>query len=810
MMWNHDGAVKKDGRNDRRGGRGGAAGGHDIDAGGSAAAGEGEGSSRSEEATLPIVVLMVHSSTHEPTRWFLDNQLLTTSLCHRLHGDAKAGAGIAAPLDITFTPVNITRTMDRKIGLSCHGSTPQWRADWAKSTLQPHMPDAFYQRDLAIETDVQASATDASLDTILVEWQHGLTEWAGALGLGGPEDGSASGGGLGDDDDEVPLEEEDIDFTLRGVSQYDPCRFAMREQLRRVLRDLEGSTITATEWMCTFALQNRKRDAVSVEVIFQLHSDATEGVGGAQPATTATRKFSLTHIVTPLFLVLKRKPTSGDEGRAVPRGAAASVAMRKWSMSLANWTFVGRAVGFDIEALAEQMSTVGVVRTAFPGTVHTAASTATRTGAHGNKAMAGLACAPWLRKLDRTAGGDKSDPSSGRTLAVHSSQEVRSAALRRVGALVEACSKASGRWNNAEVTRCRKKEMVDVVYEGSGETETNVPLRSIRQRTRSYDVSNLPFEELPLWPHAKFALTRRRVLEAEALAEALLTGWEKAQEKVAKKAKKGKASGRTPRHERRKEKKKLKQLALDELHSAAFIESLAEKVCAALQEEQGRFLAARCGAAFGSAEAKGKHVSQRVLAARLAGVMRVEFKDTPEVALPAAAIERWLFANPQAGRRSSDSSPKKVKKKKLKRKKRKAAARKAWLALPYVAKEAWRLVAASAVTLFVGTEHVTASGGGLANASQQAGTARGASIASGSVVAGAVDDDFVVSAAQRAVWRDDQWHEYIGEDEIAALLFPISIFSEVEEAFEELLDEFTVALNQWTAVMVKKLLLANH
>ena len=423
--------------------------------------------------------------------------------------------------------------------------------------------------------------------------------------------------------------------------------------------------------------------------------------------------------------------------------------------------------------------------------------------------MAGLACAPWLRKLDREAGGDQSDPTSARTLAVHTSQEVRSAALRRVGALVEACSKVLGRWNNAEVTRCRKKEMVDVIYEGSGETETNVPLRSIRQRTRSYDVSNLPFEELPLWPHAKFALSRRRILEAEALAEALLTGWEKAQAKVTKKAKKSKASGRTPRHERRKEKKRLKQLAVDDLHSAAFIESLAEKACTALQEEQGRFLAARCGAALGSATPQGKRVSQRVLAARLAGAMRVEFKDTPEVALPAAAIERWLYANPQTGGGPSGSSPKKGKKKKLNRKKRKAAARKAWLALPDVAKEAWRLVAASAVTLFVGTEHVTASGGS-ANASPRAGSDRSASIASGSVVAGAVDDDFVVSAAQRALWRAEQWHEYIGEDEIAALLFPISIFSEVEEAFEELLDEFTVALNQWTAVMVKKLLLANH
>ena len=56
-------------------------------------------------------------------------------------------------------------------------------------------------------------------------------------------------------------------------------------------------------------------------------------------------------------------------------------------------------------------------------------------------------------------------------------------------------------------------------------------------------------------------------------------------------------------------------------------------------------------------------------------------------------------------------------------------------------------------------------------------------------------------------WRSDRWHEYIGEDEIASLLFPASIFDEVREAFEELLDEFTGALNQWTAVIVKNILL---
>ena len=122
------------------------------------------------------------------------------------------------------------------------------------------------------------------------------------------------------------------------------------------------------------------------------------------------------------------------------------------------------------------------------------------------------------------AGGDRGElaSTSDESLPIHESQEVRSASLRRIGALVEACSKSSHRWNNAEVMRVRKNEMVDVCFE-SGDHETNLPLRSIRQRSRSYDVANLPFVELPLWPKSPFALTRRRVLQAAAMAEFLGT-----------------------------------------------------------------------------------------------------------------------------------------------------------------------------------------------------------------------------------------------------------------------------------------------
>tara|TARA_B110000208_G_C11776388_1_gene432154 strand:+ start:566 stop:976 length:411 start_codon:yes stop_codon:yes gene_type:complete len=105
----------------------------------------------------PIVVLFLHSSTHEPTRWALDNQLVERSLCYRLHAAEEAHHGAAAPLDITYVPVNVARSMDRKIGLSCHGSLPQWRADMIRSTLQPHFASALYRTDITI-----ASALDIS------------------------------------------------------------------------------------------------------------------------------------------------------------------------------------------------------------------------------------------------------------------------------------------------------------------------------------------------------------------------------------------------------------------------------------------------------------------------------------------------------------------------------------------------------------------------------------------------------------------------------------------------------------------------
>ena len=128
----------------------------------------------------------------------------------------------------------------------------------------------------------------------------------------------------------------------------------------------------------------------------------------------------------------------------------------------------------------------------------------------------------------------------------------------------------------------------------------------------------------------------------------------------------------------------------------------------------------------------------------------------------------------------------------------------AWAALPEVAKESWRLLASTAVQEFLSQE-MTAGSSSVRRSER--GERDGGSGGRRNASYGDDGDEFVVSPAQRLEWRTEQWHDYIGEDEIAALLFPSSIFSEVQEAFDELLDEFAEALNQWTAVMVKRLLL---
>jgi len=68
---------------------------------------------------------------------------------------------------------------------------------------------------------------------------------------------------------------------------------------------------------------------------------------------------------------------------------------------------------------------------------------------------------------------------------------------------------------------------------------------------------------------------------------------------------------------------------------------------------------------------QGDRIAHGVVARRLAGAMRIEFKETPEIALPAVAIERWLRV-----RKKSKKKGKGGKTKPLSRKKRKAAARK--------------------------------------------------------------------------------------------------------------------------------------
>ena len=64
---------------------------------------------------------------------------------------------------------------------------------------------------------------------------------------------------------------------------------------------------------------------------FQLHlGDNTLDIA----AKASTLRLTMTHSVAPLWLVLKRKDPAGDAERTAPKGAAASVAMRKWSMAL--------------------------------------------------------------------------------------------------------------------------------------------------------------------------------------------------------------------------------------------------------------------------------------------------------------------------------------------------------------------------------------------------------------------------------------------------------------------------------------------
>lgn len=144
----------------------------------------------------------------------------------------------------------------------------------------------------------------------------------------------------------------------------------MRRELREVLKKCaEKPFVNSSAWSCVFPLQTRLGNHVNAECIlqvrnrstflcseetqhtysqhrslcicflnvytyyffFQLHlGDNTLDIA----AKASTLRLTMTHSVAPLWLVLKRKDPAGDAERTAPKGAAASVAMRKWSMAL--------------------------------------------------------------------------------------------------------------------------------------------------------------------------------------------------------------------------------------------------------------------------------------------------------------------------------------------------------------------------------------------------------------------------------------------------------------------------------------------